>query len=94
MSSREFAEWAAYWSLEPWGWEADSWRTAMLASIIANTARDPKKRRRPFTVDDFLPKLSAEIPTPASVATEDRQAALRSKLDAAMLRFGGRKKES
>lgn len=28
----------------------------MIVSMIANTVRDPKKRRKPFTPEDFIPK--------------------------------------
>jgi len=28
---------------------------ALICSVIANTHRDPKKKRTPFTPDDFLP---------------------------------------
>lgn len=31
-------------------------RTALLAMILANANRDTKKRREPFTLDDFMPK--------------------------------------
>lgn len=30
----------------------------MIVSMIANTVRDPKKRRKPFTPEDFLPSDS------------------------------------
>ena len=31
-------------------------RFALIASILANANRDRKKRRRPFKIDDFMPK--------------------------------------
>jgi len=34
----------------------EAWNhTALLAAIVANTARDPKRRRKPFTAADFHP---------------------------------------
>lgn len=56
MSSRELSEWMAFFSLEPWGCEVEDWRFAMLASVIANVNRDPKKHRKPFEPRDFLPQ--------------------------------------
>lgn len=29
---------------------------ALICSVIANTHRDPKRRSKPYTPDDFLPK--------------------------------------
>lgn len=56
MSSRELSEWMAFFSLEPWGCEVEDWRFGMLASVFANTNRDPKKRRKPYEPKDFIPQ--------------------------------------
>jgi len=55
MDSREFAEWMAFASLEPVGDARSDFQAALVSSIVANTARDPKKRKKPFTAQDFLP---------------------------------------
>jgi hypothetical protein len=53
LSTRQLAEWQAYYQLEPFGGE---WhRTALLASLVANANRDAEKKPEPFKVDDFLP---------------------------------------
>lgn len=57
ISSRELAEWAAYFCLEPFGEERADTRSAIVAATVANTARDPKKRRRPFTWQEFMPRF-------------------------------------
>jgi hypothetical protein len=45
----------AYWQANPWGeWRADL-RIAQLCAIIANVNRDPKKRKKPYTADEFMP---------------------------------------
>ena len=82
VSSREFAEWIAYARLEPFGPEADDYRLAQLLALIANVNRDPKRRRTPWTPDDFMPRRG--LP-----AEPD---ALRSRIDAAMAAFGGTKR--
>lgn len=56
MSSRELSEWMAFFRLEPWGAEIEDWRFGMLASVIANANRDPKKRRKPYEPQDFMPQ--------------------------------------
>jgi hypothetical protein len=56
IDSRELTEWAAYYSLEPWGAEVEDWRAGMIASTIANVNRDPKKQRKPYTPKDFMPQ--------------------------------------
>ncbi len=32
-----------------------NYRAALICSVLANTARDPKRKRTPFTPDDFMP---------------------------------------
>jgi hypothetical protein len=38
MSSAEFAEWMAYYQIEPFGQERDNWHAATLATLIAGSA--------------------------------------------------------
>lgn len=56
LSSREMAEYMAFFRLEPWGTEVEDWRAALIASTIANTARDTKRRRKPYEPKDFMPE--------------------------------------
>ncbi len=53
MSSEEFTEWMIVFKN---GWlDADEeYRAAMVASVIANTARDERKRKTPFQPVDFM----------------------------------------
>jgi hypothetical protein len=57
MSSAEFAEWRAYQRLVGplAGPSRDDWRSALVASLIANVNRDQKKRRKPYSPEDFIP---------------------------------------
>jgi hypothetical protein len=54
MSSREFAEWVQYYQLEPFGEPRADLRSGIVASTVANSARDPKKKPTPFKPDDFM----------------------------------------
>lgn len=56
ISSRELAEWAAFYRMEPWGAEAQDWRAGLIASTIANANRDPRRRRVPYQPSDFMPR--------------------------------------
>lgn len=56
ISSREIAEWMAYFRLEPFGEGSEEFRMARIASILAETNRDEKKRKEPFTEKDFMRK--------------------------------------
>ena len=56
MSSRELTEWMAFFSLEPWGTEVEDWRAGLIAATIANANRDPKKRRKLYEPQDFMPR--------------------------------------
>jgi len=74
----------AYARLEPFGAEADDARMAQLLALIANVNRDPKRRKTPWTPDDFLPRRG---PKP-----EPERDSLRPRIDAAMAAFGGMRK--
>lgn len=54
IDSRLFAEYMAYYRIEPWGEERGDLRSAQIAQTIANANRDPKVQPQPFTLDDFL----------------------------------------
>ena len=54
MSSVELSEWMAYDSMEPIGDIRADLRAGVVASTIANSNRDPKKQREPFSATDFL----------------------------------------
>jgi len=56
VSSRELAEWMAFYQLEPWGTETEDWRAGLIASTVANANRDQKRRRRPYEPQDFMPR--------------------------------------
>ncbi len=60
MSSREFAEWLALYGMEPFGDARADLRSGIVASVIANVNRDPKKRRRPYKPEDFVPRFESE----------------------------------
>ena len=57
ISSREFAEWMAFYRLEPFGEERADLRMAILAAVIANANRDPKQRKQPYEPKDFMPQF-------------------------------------
>ena len=57
MSAREFGEWMAFYTLEPFGDTRADLRMGILAALTANIARDEKRRRDPYEVDDFMPKF-------------------------------------
>jgi hypothetical protein len=67
--------------VEPFGPEADDHRLAQLLALIANVNRDPKRRKLPWTPEDFLPRR-----VPRRTAA---QADLRPRIDASMAAFGG-----
>lgn len=60
MPSHELTEWQAYERVEPFGEARADLRMAILAALIANTNRDPKARREPFTPADFMPFLERD----------------------------------
>lgn len=57
MSSLEFAEWMALYDLELFGDRRADLRAAIVASTVANAHRNPKKRRRAYSPEGFMPKF-------------------------------------
>jgi hypothetical protein len=55
LSAAELAEWRQFYDLEPWGSDAEFYRVGIVAAMIGNVNRDPKKRPKPFTPRDFVP---------------------------------------
>jgi len=53
ISSREFAEWIAYSTIEPFGEERADLRAGIIASVIANVNRG--KGHAPYKPRDFMP---------------------------------------
>lgn len=74
MSHAEFLEWHDYYATEPFGEERGDLRAGIVASIIANVNRDPKKRKEPYQPTDFMPFYEAPPPTPEQVAHKIRAA--------------------
>lgn len=54
MSSAEFTLWAAFYALEPWGYDAEMYRAALVSATTAN-ASGRKRNGQGFRPSDFLP---------------------------------------
>ncbi|MGE5589199.1 MAG: hypothetical protein ACM3ZA_01010 [Bacillota bacterium] len=44
--------------------ERADFRAGIIAATIANANRDPKKRKRPYRPQDFLPRYGRSVQTP------------------------------
>lgn len=60
MSSREFAEWRAFATLDPIGPARADLRMASQMALFAEAHRDHKKRSRPYTPADFMFEFDPE----------------------------------
>jgi len=65
ISSRELTEWQAYYNIEPFGAVRADTHAAIIASTVANTARDVKRKPKPFTPAEFMPNFGREKPQSA-----------------------------
>lgn len=81
MSARRFAEWQAYAQLEPFGPPAAFWQAAMIASIMANVNRDPKKQAKAYQPEDFMPKAMTQQ-EPGEIDPEQAGRAIASRFQA------------
>lgn len=66
MTGEEFAGWCAFYAIEPWGYEAATWRMAVLATTTANFSGNTRK---PLELADFIPgaKSTRRAQTPAEM---------------------------
>jgi hypothetical protein len=71
MPGNLLLEWLAYCEIDPFGNERQDIQAAMIVSAIANVNRDPKKQKRPYSPNDFMPKFD-QNPHPASPAAQGR----------------------
>ena len=55
MDAREFAEWMAYYELDPFGEERADLRAGIIASTFANA--NLGKGRKPYAPSDFMPQF-------------------------------------
>jgi hypothetical protein len=55
MSQAEFEAWRLFAAHEPIGPARGDVQAALIASTLANTHRNRKKRRKPFLLSDFMP---------------------------------------
>ena len=58
ISAREFAEWIAYGTVEPFGEERADLRAGIIASTVANA-----NSRKKFQASDFMPKFRPRAQT-------------------------------
>jgi hypothetical protein len=82
----ELGQWAALFQLEPWGEQRADLRSAIVASVIANVNRDPKRKSEPFQPLDFMPYLKLD--------KKDADADLSRRLKAALSAAGQLKKDT
>lgn len=60
--------------MEPWGTDIDDWRAGIVAATIANVNRDEKKRRKPYTPQDFIPEWDRQPETKTQTPEEQAHA--------------------
>jgi len=70
--------------IQPVGEAGAYWRAAMIAATIASLLSDPKARRQPYTLDDFMPAEPLDPLTP-----EEEIAAAKARMDSLFSGMGG-----
>ena len=63
ISSRELSEWMAYYMLEPFGAERDNLHAGLVAAMVHNVNRDPK-RGKAADPKDFMLEFGIEEEEP------------------------------
>lgn len=73
VNSEELSEWMAFNKIEPFGYERDDMRFAILTCVIANCNRSSKQR--PFKISDFMLKFD-RLDKPREQTDEEIEATL------------------
>lgn len=89
MSSAEFGEWVAYYSLEPFGERHDDIRMGTLAALNANLNRSPGGRV--YLPEDFMPWVRKPVAVVEDKPTGNSEAARIFGIDLASLKSKGKK---
>ena len=84
-TSRELSEWMVYYELEPFGEERADLRAGIVASTVANVNRDPKKQKKPYSPQEFLPQFEGG----AGAKEQKSLEALRRKWERVVAAMGG-----
>lgn len=66
MSSAEFSEWMAFYSIEPFGEERADIRQALTTSAIHNSVQAQTKKPKWTKPEDFMPFSEKAAPQPKS----------------------------
>ena len=91
ISSRELSEWQAFNELEPFGEFSQEYRAGLIASMVANTARDEKKQPEPFQPVDFMRAGYKGDPEQVEPPEPPSPEALMERIDQAMRILGGKR---
>lgn len=59
IDAREFAEWVAYWALEPWGEKRADLRAGIVSSTVAN-ALCTRSGGGSWQPSDFMPEFDGD----------------------------------
>lgn len=72
MTSSEFTEWQAFYTLEPFGDLIADQRHGVATSVLANINRNAETRPDAFRADDFIPwRETASTADPAPTLLDD-----------------------
>lgn len=85
-TSGELTEWMAFYQMEPFGAERGDLQAGIVAATVANVNRDPKKQKKPYSAQDFMPKFQG-----GAGKTEKTPDELRRKWEMIVAAFGGKK---
>ncbi len=64
VSSQEFTEYLAFFSIEPWSAVREDINNAAIVTMLANAHRDTKAKPQPFNLNDFRTDYWKKIEAP------------------------------
>lgn len=57
VTDAQLRDWMTFFAMEPWGFEADWYRTGTIAAMVGNAAPGRRSGSKPFSPSDFVPRM-------------------------------------
>lgn len=77
LTPQQFAEWQAFYKIEPWGFQTDDMQFSFTRKMMADVMGAKKRNGQPITIEDVsLSKMFSEQKAPKTQSVEEMKAIL------------------
>lgn len=77
LTPQQFAEWQAFYKIEPWGFQIEDMQFSFTRKMMADVMGAKKRNDQPITIEDVsLSKMFSEQKAPKTQSIEEMKAIL------------------